>query len=179
MRNDVHNVAYKYKKWIKAHSEDVYSLAVVEGNQLLSASYDGTVKLWNTTKGRFKHHIRTFKCGLPVTDAVAIGSSQIMAVCQYTNKIRVFDFETGEEAPLGFPIIELGFKPYFIALSPDSKSVFTSRPDVSVIQSFDVETKALITTYNQSADALAFLDDHKFVTSNCTNVFVWNVDRYQ
>ena len=90
--NDVHNVGYKYKKWIKAHTDLICSLSVAGGNRILSASQDDTIKLWNITKGKFKQ-ICEFKCGSPVYDAVAIGSSEIMAA-YWDDKIHVLSFET-------------------------------------------------------------------------------------
>ena len=45
-----------------------------------------------------------------------------------------------------------------------------------MIQSFNVETKAPLTTYNRSVRELAFLDNHTFISSNNTNAFIWNVD---
>ena len=172
--NDVHNAGYKYKKWIKAHSYEVYLLAVAGGNMILSASRDGTVKLWNMTKCKFnKHHIQTYKFESAVYDVVAIGSSKIIAACG-DKKIHILNFETGEA--LGGSPIELEFEPTFISLSPDSKSVYTSRHDALSIQSFDIETKALITTYSQPAAVLAFLDNHKFVSSGLAYAFECNFD---
>jgi WD40 repeat protein len=168
--NDVHNAGYKYKKRIKAHRSDLCSLTVAGGNRILSASRDETLKLWNTAKGKLKK-IREFRCGSAVRDAIAIGSSKIMAAC-WDRKIRVFNFETGEA--LGSPI-RLDFLPRFLSLSPDSKSVFTSGRGASVIQRFDVETKALLSTYSQPAKALAFLDNQSFVSSSSSNVIVWSV----
>ena len=44
-----------------------------------------------------------------------------------------------------------------------------------MIQSFNADTKSPLTTYNQSAEALTFLDDHTFGSFGSSNVFfVWH-----
>ena len=120
--SDVHNTSYKYKKWVKAHGSSIYSLVIAGSNQILSASLDQTVKLWSTATGKFKS-VKISQCGSGVMGmVVATRSSKVMAACQ-DKKIHVFDFETGDllESP-----IELGFKPDFISLSHNSKSMLTS-----------------------------------------------------
>ena len=176
--SDVHNAGYAYKEWIKAHNSSVVSLAIVPGSSdwmlMSGASLDMTVKLWDTVKGKLKS-IKTFKCNTEIEDAVVIrSSSKVMAACQ-DNKIHSFDFETGDI--LGSPI-ELGFKPRFVSLSRDSSSIFTSGDGASMIQSFDVETNVPLSTYNQRATTLSFLDNDMFVSSahTSTNCFVWNVN---
>ena len=180
--SDVHNAGYAYKKWVKAHSHEVYSLLAAGGNRILSASFSyiasednyKIIKLWDTAKGKFKAILK-FKCESYIIDMVTVGTSKVMAAC-VDRKIRVFDFETGDF--LGAPI-ELDFVPNFISLSHDSTSVLTSSSKAPMIQSFDIETNECLFTYDQGATALSFLDDSTFVTSSSKypdNIFVWKIN---
>ena len=175
LRKDVQNACYMVKRTIRAHGDQVGSLALSGVNRILSASKDKTAKIWDGATGKC---MRVFKCESKVHDAVTWGTSKVLAACK-DKSVRFFDNATGA---LDYDF-ELDFIPYFVCVSPDLGSFFTG--NLTLLQRWDMPTKGrptpqLITTYRgPGANKITFLDNFTFVScrESSRDVLVWNMNK--
>jgi len=172
LRSDVLNPAYAVMRTIKAHEDWITSLVVASANQLLSTSYDGTAKLWDSASGRCKE---IFKCYSIVRDAVVMEDSKLITACD-DYCLRIFNMTTGDLEKT----ITLGYTPRFVSLSPNGRSIFTNGGNRGRIQRWDdVSSEECSFEYKWSADSLSFLDNDTFVSFTGDMIHLGNIHKQQ
>jgi len=75
------------------HTDAVWNLDI-QGNELLSTSSDGSVKLWNVGSAEVKASHDNDEFGIPISAQFTAEHGRV--VCGWTNdKLSVIDIETG------------------------------------------------------------------------------------
>ena len=172
LRNDLINLEYSTKRTIRAHNHVITSLVEVGTNQILSRSQDGTVKLWDTVSG---NRVRKFKCESTFMDVVVIEPSYVITACR-DKCIRVFNTAGGRRNTR----LKLNFRPDFICVSPNRKSIFTggSMENGFIERWDDLQSEKCSFTYSWTATAIEFLEEDFFVSidKNKSVVHVGNIN---
>ena len=126
---------------LKGHSEVVSSVAVTgDGKRAVSASYDGTLKVWNLETG----DSRTLQGHSDVVHGVAITADQNRAPSASGAKtLRVWDLETGESRSLeGHSECVNG-----AAVTSNGRHAASVSED-NTLKIWDLETSKAIATYH-------------------------------
>ena len=180
LRMDIQNVAYTVIRSIKAHSSYVYSLVGTTSDWIISTSLDGTVKLWDMTKGKCLHK---FKCTLPVHDAIPVGNSKVIAACEYGLKILDSENDSEEDDSTNNRIVT-GFDPLFISTHPDNNSFFISGKRAKSIQQRNLNSYdnsfEIIFQYNRPATSIAFVTNGSSFVSCCNgskDLHIWKMNQ--
>lgn len=134
---DIRSFSGKLIRSIRAHSQDVYAIAVShDSRNFFTASNDKSVCMWDAQSGE---KIRSFAVD-EITYAIAISSKPDRLVVGTDNgNVKIFETETGA-------LLQSMWLPasiYAIAISSDSKFVFTGSTD-KVVRQWDVEAQTVV-----------------------------------
>ncbi|HQX50585.1 MAG TPA: SUMF1/EgtB/PvdO family nonheme iron enzyme [Planctomycetaceae bacterium] len=119
----------KVQERFTGHAERVHSVAVVNaGQQILSASYDHTLKLWNVGKTEPEH---TFRGHTGVVNEVRVlPDGKRFVSCSVDGTIRLWDLHSGKELTRGTS----GRDIRGLSVAPDGKSCVTAGMDGTLRQ---------------------------------------------
>ena len=121
------------------HTDLVSSLdAPAEGNLLVSGSYDGTVKVWNTANGKISYQLQVSH--LPVRKTAVCPGKPIAAVVVSDGinavDLTVWNWETGEML-FRHRLTEV---PLFLKFSPQGSFIVYGKADWDSLSFLDAET---------------------------------------
>ena len=86
---------------LHGHSGSVSAVALsTDGALAVSASDDGTLKVWDLRDGR---ELRTMECFSPTVQTVAVSSDGHLAISGCLDQLKVWDVESGQELRTLFP----------------------------------------------------------------------------
>jgi WD40 repeat protein/tRNA A-37 threonylcarbamoyl transferase component Bud32 len=148
------------------HKNFVYGVVMhTDGKRVASASWDGTVRIWNFADGR---ELKSFSHGENViVTALAYHPKGRLLVSLCREKgAHLWDTETGELLHRWDVAPEVWRDPK-IAFSPDGNLFATASSD-RIVRVFDVNTKAEVATLNGHTDVirdLAFSPDGRYLAT--------------
>ncbi|HUI42832.1 MAG TPA: WD40 repeat domain-containing protein, partial [Terriglobia bacterium] len=157
------------------HSSPVQSAAFSPtGRLILTASIDGTARLWDVLTGK---EVRRFDCGRAVTSAVFSPDEKKVLTGTHDGTVQLWDASSGKEilrlTVLGASRADL---PIAVAFSPDGSEILTGSRKTA--QLWDSRTGAEIRRFEGHAypiNAVAFSPDGRLVLtgSNDKTARVW------
>jgi WD40 repeat protein len=111
---------------LEGHTDDVNAVVFSRDGQLVaSASYDSTVRVWETATGRCRHEL-TGHTGI-VRAVVFSRDGQLVASASYDSTVRVWETATGMcRTVLDSPASYIGE----LAFSPDGSALHTNGGDI-------------------------------------------------
>ncbi len=139
------------------------------GTNLVSASYDGTIKIWDLASGNETMSIQLDEGGSFVKYSP---DGKYILVGDLLNIVHLIDTQTGDEI---FQIADDGeFNGVIAEFSPDGKYLVFASVNSS-IQVFELESKARI--YRQDDDEtirqIVFSPNGQFLAASGENIFIW------
>ncbi len=142
------------------HTNLIWSLTSAGMNQILSASWDGTARLWDIRSGRT---IQTFDLDEKgwYGSIAKLGEERIVSTSLKDNgKIKIFDLRSGRCVKT----IDDCCNRRCTVVSNDSAYILTSQKND--ITGWDTATLEPVQTYKKRADCLLIIDNHRFISSN-------------
>jgi len=165
---------------LKGHKSFVYGVAMhPDGKQVASASWDGTVRIWEYSTGR---ELKVFSHGEgTIVTALAYNPEGRLLVSLCRQKgAHLWDTETGELLHRWEIKPEVWRDPK-IAFSPNGELIATATPD-RIVRIFNVKTKAEVAALSGHSDVvrdLAFTPDgcHLVTSGDCDDptIRVWDL----
>ena len=144
---------------LSGHTNGVYSLAISADNKyLVSGSGDNTIKIWNVADGTL---IRTINVGYSVNDVSVSNDAQYVVAKYYNNGtfFKVWNGQTGSEY-WSIPYSNMNYA----VINPNGTQLWISYnnngPSLDV---WNIATKQLVKTYNNSGYGLSMSQDGKYV----------------
>ncbi|MBP0016494.1 MAG: response regulator [Cyanobacteria bacterium SBLK] len=125
---------------LRGHSYWVQDVAIApDGRTIVSASKDGTIKIWDMLTGR---EMRTLHGHEAAVLSVTIGSDgERIISCGTDNTIKIWSLDTGAELN---SILGKSHKVYVLDLSPDGKSVISASADNTIKPKYDGGLEAFL-----------------------------------
>lgn len=168
----------EYRARVQDHAKTVAWLAFEpkEGKRLASASYDETVKIWNTDDGTL---LRTFdKHTAPVRAVAYSHDGKWIASGGYDRTVKIWDPETLE---VRWSLTNLPAFVLTLAFDPTGKYLATAGFE-NVIRIWDAATGTPVTTlagHSNHIIGLTFSRDGRFLASGGfdTSLRVWDVEK--
>lgn len=160
----------KEHKVFKGHTKQVWSVAFLPKNQIISGSWDATARIWDTIKG---DQVRAINHPLDVNGvALSKDGKYLLTGCD-DQSMRLWDMETMQvkQRYMG----HTGFV-YAVAFSPDGRLVASGSQDRS-IRVHDRTTGNVIASafQNHPVTNVAFSADSKYVfSSGAEAVLKWD-----
>ncbi|MEA5472569.1 WD40 repeat domain-containing protein, partial [Spirulina sp. 06S082] len=137
-----------HKNWVsmqclqtlRGHSYWVQDVAIAPDNRtIVSASKDGTIKLWDILTGR---EIRTLHGHESAVLSVAISADgERIISCSTDNTIKTWSLDTGAELN---NMLGKSHKIYVLAVSPDGKTVISASADNTIKPKYDGGLEAFL-----------------------------------
>jgi WD40 repeat protein len=114
-----------HKFTLSGHQDRISSLEwILHDDQLLSASYDRTIKLWDVNQGSL---VRNIHCGTKCIDAKVIPDGKLVVSGHYDKSVKIHSLHTGERIADIKQIHDESITS--IAISPDKHYLVTSSKD--------------------------------------------------
>jgi WD40 repeat protein len=108
-------------------------LFLADGRQLLTASRDGTLRVWDVAK---RKTVKTLPCGAPISSMVLSPDAKTLAVGLYSNEVALWDLGTWKEKK---HLQGHGDRVSAVAFSRDGKTL-ASASDDHTIKLWDLST---------------------------------------
>ena len=164
---------------LTGHRDRVFAVAVTpDGKQVISASSDKTIKVWNLETGQ---EMCTLTGHSDSVNAVAVSPDGKQVISASSDKtLKVWNLETGEHK-----CTLTGHSDWVnaVAVTPDGKQVISGSKD-NTLKVWNLETgehKCTLTGHNFSVGAVAVTPDGKHVISGSgdSTLKVWNLETGQ
>ena len=82
-----------FKKELRGHSSDIHALTILNNGDIVSASLDKSIKIWNANTGDLKKTLEGHKDCIQALIVLANGN---LASGSWDKTIRIWDVDTGE-----------------------------------------------------------------------------------
>lgn len=158
------------------HTGLVLSLASVGPDRIVSASHDGTARLWDIATGKTVTAFDLGGRGWAGTVA-KLGNDRILTTSSSCG-MNIFDIDSGK--CLKSISINDGCNATCTVVTNNGKHFLTSKKESNEITKWDAYTLEAVKTYQKEADSLVTLDNDQLVSSNNTEgeegyPVLWNV----
>jgi WD40 repeat protein len=156
----------------RGHDREVTNVAFdAQGKRLASASWDGTVKVWDPDRGREVYTLRGHAG--PIESVAFSPDCQRLASASHDKTVKVWDLATGKEC---YTLRGHSDVVACVGFSPDGKRLASASWDKTV-KVWDASTRQLVRTLEEHPDrvfSVAFSPDGRRLASGSSDVRVWD-----
>ena len=159
----------------QAHNKSIQDLLWIEnGNILISASHDGTIKLWNTTDWSC---IRSFSHGEPIVD-IDYHSGMLISSSKY-HSVKLWNVTTGLEVKSFYVYGSYYTDQLFLSWNPLGDVLATGSKTIMIWETKNWTMMQNLTSHSSPMDSLEWSHSGFFLASGSfdATIKIWAIDR--
>lgn len=171
--NPIISLEYTLGNWYSGHSDSINSIVISpDGQTLISASNDKTIKVWNLKNGE---EIFTITPATDTVKSLAISPDGHSLVSGNINGvIQVWNITTGEEI---HTFDEHSYQVFALIISPDGKTLFSGSSDIKVWNLDNRELVRTLSIHSGPVFTIAISPDGKTLVSGSEDksIKIWSI----
>lgn len=165
---------------IKGHKKMVDALGFSpDGKTIVSASYDGEVRITSVDDGRLIKHLEDHdEPMIQMSDVLFSPDGNFVLTASHDRTLRIWDAKSGEQIKKLISPGAMGF-PHAVAFSPDGKTIAFASTDNNSVRLWDIESETIIKEFKGHeswVNTIAFSRDGSSLLTSVGNlVRLWDI----